>query len=115
MSTESQELIKCQLAEIEARTLAATPGPWEHGCDDSPADNSIEASSGGVVAFVQPYANIRTIIKYNAEFSHQDARFIAHSRTDIPFLIATIRSAWNEIESLREEKRDLCYELNKYE
>ena len=60
-----------RLNEIEARANAATEGPWEaHGS----LITSLTAGPGGEVA----------------EASGQDTEFIAHSRTDVPALVAAL-------------------------
>ena len=71
-----------RLDEIEARTRAATEGPWTwatHSTADgdewavfSPADWALATNRGG--------------------WGH-DAEFIAHARTDVPALVAVARFA----------------------
>jgi hypothetical protein len=80
-----------ELLTIEERASKASPGPWTHGLEMEPPDPGIEAAGGGCVAFVQVHGNINTVVRTGEEFSHDDARFIAHAREDIPALIAEIR------------------------
>lgn len=60
-----------QLAEIEARANAATDGPWVLGSSGNVPDISYYGSGWAGVT--------------------KDEKFIAHSRTDIPALIAEVR------------------------
>lgn len=82
-----------QLAEIEARAEAATPGEW-HVCTCSlkgacPHDKGVRMSfcTEGLPDKA-PYPN--------------DADFIAHARTDIPDLIAEVKQQQSDVRQLRE-------------
>ena len=75
-----------RLNEIEARTNAATPGPWEAGCNDRH------------VLYVTT-ENEEFCAEYGPElydsqgfFSDDDAEFIAHARTDVPDMAAALRA-----------------------
>lgn len=75
-----------RLDEIEARANAATPGPWEAGCNDRH------------VLYVTT-ENEEFCAEYGPElydsqgfFSDDDTEFIAHARTDVPALVAALRA-----------------------
>ena len=79
-----------RLDEIEARTNAATPGPWEAGCNDRH------------VLYVTT-ENEEFCAEYGPElydsqgfFSDADTEFIAHARTDVPALVAVARYALSQ-------------------
>ena len=69
-----------KLEEIRARAEKATEGPWEVEGPSMPGpDDSLAVTTdGGVVAYVQPTVD--------------DAEFIAHSRTDVPKLVAALEA-----------------------
>ena len=75
-----------RLNEIEARANAATPGPWEAGCNDRH------------VLYVTT-ENEEFCAEYGPElydsqgfFSDADTEFIAHARTDVPDMAAALRA-----------------------
>ena len=75
-----------RLNEIEARANAATPGPWEAGCNDRH------------VLYVTT-ENEEFCAEYGPElydsqgfFSDDDAEFIAHARADVPEMAAALRA-----------------------
>lgn len=73
------------LAEIEARASAATDGPWQRG-GNYWDQNTVTADAG----------------KYFIADCHKNpmsAEFIAHARTDIPALCATVRALRAEREA----------------
>ena len=72
-----------QLAEIKERCEKATPGPWK----------VVEGKSFGVQSENKNIASC---------FRTENEQFIAHSRTDIPELIA-------EVERLKAENRKIVY------
>ena len=104
-----------QLAEIEARAEAATPGPWEpaahsHGADgcrclshdDEPVGWLIETPASldcGELTAKKNASGKKN--DFNREFSscddlsplmtYADAEFFASARTDVPALVAEIR------------------------
>lgn len=84
------------LAAIEARAEAATPGPWD-----------VELSE---VVYVAPDVNpiptwaIPAIQDLAGEMSDADAHFIAHARADVPRLLSRVRAQAAEIAALREER-----------
>lgn len=74
-----------ELKAIEARCEAATPGPWGRGClDEEMVYATTEIASTG--------ENGPLVAETYAVNASSDADFIAHARTDIPRLIATIES-----------------------
>jgi hypothetical protein len=77
-----------QLAAIEARTQAATDGPWE-------VDRNYPFSSDLVGIFAQDAKKYVLEVagqgEVNDPTTSADANFIAHARTDVPALIAMVR------------------------
>lgn len=75
-----------RLNEIEARANAATPGPWEAGCNDrhvlyvTTENEEFCAEHGPELYDSQGF------------FSDDDTEFIAHARTDVPALVAALRA-----------------------
>lgn len=76
-----------QLAEIEDRANAATAGPWFR---DRDRDRTVFSVSDGMIGGVL----------YNTNGA-ADADFIAHTRQDIPALIAAVRERDAEIERVK--------------
>ncbi len=75
-----------QFAEIRARCEAATPGPWQahhRHVHCSPSDD--EQSGLGLEVTGPPEPTLRGMYACAA-----DANFIAHSRADVPALLAYI-------------------------
>ena len=64
---------QARLTEIEGRTNAATPGPWE-----ADEDGDVWSPSEGIT---DPHP------------SPTDALFIAHAREDVPWLVVKLRAA----------------------
>jgi hypothetical protein len=92
------ELTEAQLKRIEARALAATAGPWEAELDCfDPDTREIEAcvTNQGVRILFTSGTDIEASDGGWKDARHsqalKDARFMAHSRTDVPALIAEIR------------------------
>ena len=83
-----------RLDKIEARTNAATEGPWEwDGESNEPwpaGDNSLRSVSGAkddLVLYAWGYD------AYGIEAARDaDAEFIAHARTDVPDMAAALRA-----------------------
>lgn len=67
-----------QLAEIEARANAATPGPWVQ----SQRDTWMVYRDGGGTPEVDVGGGYDT---------KENANFIAHARSDVPALVAEVR------------------------
>lgn len=85
------------LARIEARAAATTPGPW------AVLDGHVIADwedIGVVEPVTEPFIDPR------------DAEFIAHAREDVPALIAALRVAWAERDRLRTVERDALVVLS---
>ena len=76
------------IAEVEARCSNATPGPW--------------ASYEYMVLNAGEYSIVVCDSGENGE-SEKDAEFIAHARTDIPDLLAEVKTLKAEKESIAEE------------
>ena len=71
-----------ELAEIEARANAATPGPWD----------SAYGMTGTFVFEVLNEDDAHCTIAELSRFNQRnDAAFISHAREDIPALIAEVR------------------------
>lgn len=75
-----------QLAEIEARTAAATPGEWAHMTDDT-FFGQIRTVDDFTLIAEMPALDDRTA----------DFEFIAYARSDIPALIAEVRRLQAEL------------------
>ena len=75
-----------RLDEIEARTNAATPGPWEAGCNDRHMHYATTEN--------EEFCNTYGPELYDSQgfFSEDDTEFIAHARTDVPALVAALRA-----------------------
>ena len=111
MTDQTPTLTPAQLAEIEARTEAATPGPWAQMKGWSLEIVPAADADKGLGASIYPSDDLKyaqPIAKANfddftdpAKFSHRrvrkaeslaDAAFIAHSRADIPALLSHLRA-----------------------
>lgn len=96
-------LTKAELAEIRARADAATEGPWEmsidkdDGLDDVYVHPVHDPKAVAFTRFDGPY-----VFKVNPNDS-VDADFIAHSRTDIPILLAHIEELEAKAKQVRDE------------
>jgi hypothetical protein len=84
-----------QIAEIESRAAAATPGPW-----------ATDEDIGGCVAAEHPdfrsyWTDVICITRDSVtKRKVANAVFIAHARTDIPALIAALRAAQARVSEL---------------
>ena len=78
-----------RLNEIEARANAATPGPWEAGCNDRHMHYVTTENE----EFCQTYGP--ELYDSQGFFSDADTEFIAHARTDVPALVAALRAVLN--------------------
>ena len=74
-----------RLNEIEARANAATPGPWEAGCNDRHMHYVTTENE----EFCQTYGP--ELYDSQGFFSDDDTAFIAHARTDVPALVAALK------------------------
>jgi hypothetical protein len=83
-----------ELKAIEVRVEAATPGPWTllevHGGDVDPW--CVEIGQTGR-AFVETV---------------EDGKFIVHARADVPFLIATLRGLYAQLDELVAAHELIC-------
>lgn len=88
---------RARLAQIEARANAATEGSWtkERDC------GSDENAPAWFVGFrLEPKG--RWFERDSLHIEHEpDAEFIAASRSDVPWLIAELRAAWERDEALK--------------
>jgi hypothetical protein len=82
------------LATIEQRVAAATPGPWT-----SRLACYVEAGSGGQVVAV---TCVRGVDGHPSLPGLANAEFIAHARTDIPRLLEEVRRLRAELEQRTE-------------
>lgn len=95
-----------EFAAIEARVAAATEGPWMVDGDDPTVvmkpDKPPSTWDGLLVARTRggTGADIDSLPEY------ADAEFIAHSRTDIPALLAAVRERDNTIAKVQELLRE---------
>ena len=103
-----------RLEEIEARARAATPGPWS-----ARTGNGQTGPGAGALMrvldqrpIVRPFGwyrgrdsrdSLDTVVAVVPSDAWQDEAFIAHARSDVPWLLAEV--AW-----LRGELRDTIHE-----
>ena len=94
-----------ELEAIEAREKAATPGPWKKAS----LSEDYGAGYGMTTFFVkQPDGNLYRIgsadtsKKYIEE--NNNAEFVAHSRQDVPALVAEVKRLNAEVERLTKER-----------
>lgn len=73
------------LNAIEARANAATPGPWYQGRDDRRYEDSGHAFTHEDMNHSDSYD------VFPDAANPEDAEFVAHARTDVPALVATLR------------------------
>ena len=86
MTDQTPILTPARLAEIEARTRAATPGPWDW-------------VDYGEVITRDEHDSIAMAME--TTMGHTNAAFIAHARTDIPALLSHLRALEAENARLR--------------
>ena len=88
-----------ELAAIEARAAAATPGPWVRIRDHRWAsDIYVHADARHDVAG-------RPVARVNEHYTPDvDAEFIAHARQDVPALLAEVRRLRGAIEDYAENR-----------
>ncbi len=99
-----------RLAEIKARADAATPGPWGHGegCCGPYLDyqaHQDERGCGTAESATSDYDG-RQPLWLGGTVLPTDRLFIAHTRQDIPALIAALESAWAEVERLKDRVKE---------
>ena len=82
-----------RLDEIEARTRAATEGPWEW---EGEAKSEWEIGANSLVPSRRPDDPVLYAYGYDASGikveNPADAEFIAHARQDVPALVAALRA-----------------------
>lgn len=89
---------KRQLKAIEARESAATEGPWMLKCA---TDYEIYRDIDGYPGFC--------ICDIDIDASPDDIAFIAHSRADVPWLIAKVRELEEELTATKNKHDDLIH------
>lgn len=88
-----EPLSDAELADIETRVQAASPGPWRswiEGRDHFGGDSVVSTANGEFYFYVRTYLEDRPTEEHRQQ-SAADQDFIAHARDDIPRLIAEIR------------------------
>lgn len=89
-----------RLNEIEARTNAATEGPWEVNGPDRPWATISHGSDSILHAYEQhhPYCEGCECGDPRSEvaISIEDSEFISRARADVPALVAALRAVLNE-------------------
>lgn len=85
-----------RLAEIRERAGAATQGPWEHRQPFGTQNHAVITADGDL-------GNDNEGVWYE----ETDAEFIAHSREDVPDLLAHVDHLTAEVERLRADVRSL--------
>jgi hypothetical protein len=86
-----------EIQEIEERAEKATPGPWSAFQWGDGSQKDTDAWNVGATA-------TEIVLVYDAFI--RDAEFIAHSRQDIPKLIAALREARAVLQHVRNRIRD---------
>jgi len=97
-----------ELAEIEARCEAATPGPWKLFDGYKLPDNAIGEKLAAVKWFgCEMSAGVRSDCGCDIIGNVTDLELIAHARTDIPALVAEVRASHERERRLREALKEL--------
>lgn len=84
-----------ELEEIKARAEAATPPPWK-----------VVTSVGGQGRYGWSVPPVALDNEYDVFVNREDAEFIAHSRTDIPKLLAEVERLQGELWEINHRWRD---------
>ena len=79
-------LTDAQLAEMEARANAATPGPWTRLYSEV-----CKVSQRGKTTRVEGFISVRADTEADEPQADADADFIAHARQDVPTLLSDVR------------------------
>ena len=90
-----------ELREIEARTNAATPGPWKatpHG------SNVFVLWDGDKVRLNGRICTVDDVV----QSSFTDAEFVAHARTDVPALLSEVRRLREDLAEYQQRERLAC-------
>lgn len=75
-----------QLREIREREAKATAGPWEYEKEKQAAGRAL------VMLFETVKADGVRLLRFSHENGEPDAKFIAHARADVPYLLARVDS-----------------------
>lgn len=120
MSQAMPPLTDDEIAAMEARCAAATPGPWrKEGSFD--AGNGLRIAAGAKEIFVCRVDGSAMRAGIDGSWSRSradasiDAAFIAHARTDLPRVIAEVRrlrAMCDDYELALADKRRLARELD---
>ena len=91
-----------RLAEIAERESKATPGPWLSEVQDGRRNGAVSTMAEVTsLAWVNTTGESRGICTVWDRFTKNNRDFIAHSREDIPFLLAAIKRRDEEIARLQ--------------
>jgi hypothetical protein len=90
------------IASIEARAEQATEGPWQYMPDDEGCSMGWLFGPEDRRGFPHQIA----CISGDSAQAADDADFIAHSRTDIPWLCSRVRALEGEIERLKKQRNE---------
>ena len=99
-----------RIQEIEARAEAAMAGPWRcgagpYGWDDGIVQSDVEVTfSSGVVLTNSGHGG--------TSLSDDDGDFIAHTRSDIPWLLAELRDSEEKLTAVRRYTTTLWAQLH---
>lgn len=99
------------LDAIEARAEAATPGPWTARLRDDMWEIN-DGSGSNFVSIVEScwLPDDCDTGQYGGIPDVDDARFIAHARTDVPALVAELRAAREVVEAAHKWKSALTWD-----
>lgn len=107
--TGNQSSLTDRLAEIEKREKAATPGPWQErfwvGPIEGPDGKKAYITGHGPLHEYREAGNLEAI---------HDSEFIAHARTDVPWLIAQVREANERADRMQGHFDFACGELDRW-
>lgn len=105
---EREAMTDDELAAIEARAAAATPGPWRPG----PRTGDV---GGGFVYRGDERSGRQVARTMSVLRGHADAAFIAAARTAVPALIAEVRRQRDLLQRVKEGEWELQRVLGAYE
>lgn len=119
MTTDGGLILPSELASWSELAEKATPGPWHYvHCDDDHYMNALYVSTNSEEPDGPPSENVicGTLVQVPATIGHEsgkwheDAEFIAISRTALPRLIAAYSQSLAEVERLKAEVAHYCAE-----
>ena len=94
MTQDELAALLARLDEIEARAAAATPGPWK--LIEEPYRGRTASREGGWLGQIVGVGSGSVVYRgpdsFEAVESRHDADFIAAARTDVPALVAAVRT-----------------------